>query len=331
MQILDMPGAMWICVAVGMLMHGVLLLRATRSRPGLKRWFGLPLLMPAGFGIALARLGYFLLQPGEDMSSFDWCFTTGLYGMLAGTAVSAWMTGMPALHLMDRTAPGFCLAMAAARLGQRWLGEVGFGPWLDEDSWMSRSSLVMRNEWGEPVAGIFWAEAFTAVLAAMVSLWLLRRMKAWRIPTNVRENPLTGSVAALSVSLLLIPQIFWEQLRTGYCLYWRMVRAEQVLCVVPVLLALIFLCRAYRREIRTRVTEAWWPVAAFIVLAGVIVVTEFVLDGKWMSWPEPVSWLVYLSAICAMIALAGNCTARLWRERIQAERWYRMTSRWMGE
>ena len=331
MPILYMPECMWICVAVGMLAHGVFLFRGITDRPMLKRWFGLPLLLPAGGGLALARLGYLLLQPGENMSTFHWCFTTGLYGMILGTAVSAWMIGMPARQLLDRTAPGLCLAMAAARLGQRWLGEVGFGPWLEEDSWMSRSHLAMRNEWGEAVTGIFWMEAFTALMAALAALWVLRKMRAWKIPSDPRTDPMTGSGAALSVSLLVIPQIFWEQLRTGHCMYWWMVRSEQILCAIPVLLALVFLCQSYRREIRTTLAEAWWPLGMFVLLAAVIVVTEFVLDGKWMTWPEPVCWLVYLAAIIGLLALVEFCTRRLWAERIQAERWYAMTIRWMGE
>ena len=147
MPMLQEPAFAWICAAAGLLIHMAFLFRALRKEStGRKETALLVLPVPAALALGFARGGYALLQAEESATSFAWCFTAGLYGLLLGTALAARVAKAGTWRLLDRTAPAACLAMACARLGQRWLGETGFGPWLEEDSFWSGTFLALRTE-----------------------------------------------------------------------------------------------------------------------------------------------------------------------------------------
>ena len=312
MRMLQEPVCAWICAAAGLLIHMAFLLRALQAEgAGRKRAALLALPLPAALALGFARGGYALLQAEESATSFAWCFTAGLCGLLLGTALVARPAKTGAWRLLDRTAPGACLATACARLGQRWLGETGFGPWLEEDSFWSGTFLALRTEYDEPVLGIFWAEAGTALLAAVFAFLWLRRYSG--------KRP-AGNTAAVSAAILVIPQIVWEQLRTGQCMFWRMVRTEQVLCAALAWAAILFLCGARRETKAVSAARAWGPAAAFLAPAGLIVTVQFVLDGKWMTWPEPVCWTVYALSAAALAALAVISALPAGREKPRAAR-----------
>ncbi len=293
-----------LCALAGMLLHSLFLLRAMagRGRPmGVRE--GLALLLPPICALALARGGYALLQGEEIMVRFPWCFTTGLLGLLLGDYLAAKAAGCRPAELMDAGAPGLGIAMAFARFGQRWLGETGAGPFLEEESVLNRGILVLINEWDEPVLAIFLFEALCALLAGVLT-WVIFR----------RRSGKPGTAAAWAVCALTIPQILLEQFRTGQYLQWRMVRLEQVICAAAALGAVILLCVRLREKGGLR---KWMPAALFAVMAGLNAAAQFILDGKLAAWPETAGWVLFSLSVAGMLAVSLWAALRLYNREAE--------------
>ncbi len=283
----------------GMLLHSLFLLRpmvGKGRRPGVRE--GLALLLPPVCSLLLARGGYALLQGEEILVRFPWCFTTGLLGLLLGDYLAAKAAGYVSAELMDAGAPGLGIAMAFARMGQRWLGETGAGPFLEQDSILNQKMLILINEWDEPVLAIFLFEALYALLAGVLT---------WGIFRHRKGNP--GTAAAWALCAVTIPQILLEQFRTGQYLQWRMVRLEQVVCAAAALGAVIVLC------IRRRENEGlmrWMPAALFLALTALNAAAQFILDGKLAAWPESVGWLLFVLSVAGLLAVSLWAALRLY-------------------
>ncbi len=287
----------WICVLTGLVLYSVLMARTLRrtGRAGLREWLGL--LLPPLCALLFSRGGYALLQGDVIPVRFPWCFTTGLWGLMGGTWLLARVTGRRPAKMLDAGAPWLGAAMALGRIGQRWLEETGAGPFLEEDSVLNRSFLILINEWEEPVLALFEWEALGALLAAFFS-WLI-----------FRERKAPGARAAFALCALSVIQILAEQFRTGQCLQWRMVRLEQVVCALGALAGLIYLCTR-----RGKGTVRWMPVLLFLVMAGVNIAAQFILDGKLAEWPETAGWTALV------LSVAGLFAACLWAAlRLPAE------------
>ena len=295
MPLLYSDAAAWGCVLAGLALHAVALAPAFR-KSGKRFAFLLPL--PGLCALLLARFGYLLLQSQEELSLFRWCFTLGLAGLVLGTLLAARLLRTPALPVLDSSAWGLCAAMALARFSQRWLGEVGTGPYLDEGTLLCRPPFILLNEWEEPLLALFLLEALCAALAVIPVLLSAR-------------HAAPGTVAARALFLLLIPQILLEQFRTGHYMRWRMLRLEQVVCAVFGLIVLVLLCREARKSRGFSPAAAWLPVPLYLLAVGVIVVIQFVLDGKLFELPEAVSWCIYVLAVAGMLGIGLVAARRL--------------------
>ena len=89
MQLETNPTFAWICVLLG---AAALLISLTHSLKKQRCSVGQTAavsLIPAALGLLFARGGYALLQWEDNYASFHWCFSTGLLGMAAGTALAA--------------------------------------------------------------------------------------------------------------------------------------------------------------------------------------------------------------------------------------------------
>jgi len=50
---------------------------------------------------------------------------------------------------------------------------------------------------------------------------------------------------------------------------------------------------------------AWIPAAVYLMMAGVIALAEFLLDGKIMDgFPKTAAWAMFIMALAGMIAMA---------------------------
>ena len=297
------PAAAWICALAGIVLHGAALARSLGKRGRLSPKTAAVLLLPGLLGLLSARGGFELLGWDTEYASFRWCYTTGLLGLAAGTALAARAAGAKILPALDETAAAACLCMAAARLSQRWLGEVGAGPWLEENSIFRGSFLILRNQWDEMLAAIFIPEALAALAAAGIAGVLLKGRK------NHSDETTAGYVSGVTVLLLTIPQILLEQFRTGHYMHWRMVRAEQVLCALAALSVILFFSIRRWKTCREYAGGTILPIIIYLLFCMAIILIQFVLDGKLLELPEMVCWGVYVLSIAGML-ICGMASAR---------------------
>ena len=295
MQMIHNPAAVWICVIFGLAVHALVMNELLRDaqESGHRRAAAV---LPALLGLVCAKVGYLLLQGAGTPSAFRWCFTTGIVGMLLGTGLAARMTGMDTIRVQDRAAPALCAAAALARLSQRWLGEVGAGPWLEEGSFFCRAPFALVNDWGEAVLAIYLPEALAALIGSV--LCLRRESAAGR--KGIPSEPPGGSIA-VAAAFLTVPQILLEQLRSGHFMHWRMMRAEQAVCALTALAVLLYVFVKREGGFRAGLRSAAGPAAAFLGCCILIAVTQFVLDGKLFFLPVPVCWTVYVLADLIML------------------------------
>ena len=289
MIIMENQAAAWACVAAGLLLYTAWLGRCLGKAGGLKAGKAWCLLLPPALGLACARVGYMLLQWEETLASFQWCYTTGLLGLIAGTALAARFCGSRPARILDETAAAACLCMAAARLAQRWLGESGLGPILDSESF-----LTMVNDWEEPVLATWMIEAFLCLLAAGATvLWHRRAPRA------------AGGTCAGMIHFLLDPQILAEYFRSGDYLRFMMMKLEQAVFGMVGVAILIRMGIRLRKAKPVKAISAFAPAIGYTALAGVIALAEFLLDGKIVdAFPAPVSWGMFSASVIGMIALA---------------------------
>ena len=288
------PAAAWICALAGIVLHGAALARSLGKRGKLSPKTAAVLLLPGLLGLLSARGGFELLGWDTEYASFRWCYTTGLLGLAAGTALAARAAGAKILPALDETAAAACLCMAAARLSQRWLGETGVGPILENEG-----ILTMINEWEEPVLAAWIIETGICLLAAAATAVLSRR----------RPRAAGGTFCA-AVHFLMNPQILAEQFRSGEYLKFMMMRLEQALFALAGLGTLIWLCERYRRAAGGSGAAAYAPAAGYLAAAGIIALSEFMLDGKLIEAPASVSWALFGAAAAGRTALAVYAVRR---------------------
>ena len=294
MQMMTLPAAAWACTALGLAVHAAACFRILKPSAA-KCW---ALLLPAALALACAKGGFLLLQEDAEFAQFRWCFSAGLIGLAAGTALAARLVRARVPETLDGTAAAACLAMALARLSQRWLGETGIGPILDEPGF-----YTVINDWEEPLLAIWMIETAICVLAACAVL-LYRRGKA-RTP---------GSAACLAAGCLMIPQILAEQFRSGEYLRYRMMRLEQLLFAGIALAALVWLCLRFRASSgKLGAAAGWGPALFFLAMAGVIALAQFMLDGKLAEAPDWLCWTLYALAAAGMLGAEFYAARRLER------------------
>ena len=287
MPMIYQPAAAWICVAAGIILHAGWLSVCLKRRGSKAGFHGLELLLPGVLAILCAKGGYELLQAGESYAMFRWCYTTGLVGLSIGTGLAARFRGAKVAEILDGTATAVCLAMALARLSQRWLGETGMGPILDSEGFWT-----MINDWDEPILATWLLEAGMCLLAAGTTiLWHRRSLRA------------AGGTFCGMIHFLLDPQILLEQFRSGEYMRFMMMRLEQALFALFGLGVLIWMGMRYRKA--GGGATGWAPAALYLLLAGIIALAEFLMDGKILDeFPETGAWTMFAVALVGMIVTA---------------------------
>lgn len=298
-----------LCVSAGLLLYSAVLCMHL-LRKGAKLCAAVcTSLLPVLFSLAAGRMGYLLLQPDGSSALFRWCFTAGLAGLAAGTALAAGICGPGPLKLLDRMSPWLCIAMALARFSQRWMSETGVGIGLEEYPFLNRFPLAVCDDWGEPLLAVFVLESVWAAVAAVLCAFSSRKITRTPYAGNDGLTLFPGAVFSRAVFLLLLPQLVFEQLREGHFLHWRMVRLEQVLIAVLALIVSVLLCSAYAKQERRSFALVWWPPAVMLLSSVMITLLQFVMDGKLIELPAFLILSLYLLSVSAML-FAGLSAAR---------------------
>jgi len=310
MRMLFLPGAAWACALAGAAVLEIMLWKSLQRQGKWQARTAWTLLLPLALGIGLGRAGFEILQVLEDYSAFQWtfrwCYTAGMAGLSLGIWACARLCGAQTGRTLDETAAALCLAMAAARGAQRWLGETGMGPILDAPGFWA-----MMNDWDEPVLAVWMIETGICLLAAAAAAWLARR-----------KGRRPGSAFAGATCLMMALQILAEQFRSGAYLRFMMMRLEQILYLIWLLCAMLWAEKALARK--GRGLRNWGGAAALLLMAGGIAAAQFMLDGKLLpEWPKAVGWTLYglmiagMAALCLRAALRKNDGLRTGKETRQ--------------
>ena len=294
---------------------------------------GVPVRTALLFGAAALPLGVIFARGCYWLCSLDllkqsdrsfWDFLDGgymLYGAALGGIAAGLLvccgTGTSLARLADAAAVSAALMIAVCRFAEYRTG-MGFGvgvyEWFDpEAEWsmiaweepelLCRFPFAVQNYYGSWRFAINLWEG----LAAGILLIVLLRMKKRQ----------AGGEATLLLFLYAVCQIVLESMRRDEVVRWSFVRVSQLLSALIVLGVLIFCWSRQPAELR-KGKELAGRTAGLILLAGIMMLMEFVLDQKigFLLWIRAdLSYLIDAACCAGMIALV----IPLWRKAFPEE------------
>ena len=286
---------------------------ALRQRPWLTAL--LSLIFSVLFGLPLARIGYALLMQELDFAYDGWgaleylleievdlmSFFCGALGVCLGVLLANRLTRRKAvLAGMDAFAPFGALLIALFRLGEISFGSWGAGEILPEGSPFAFFPLALNISVDGGYSYHGWAicvfSAFFALVWAVIAFFRLR------------SRGRTGLSLTLTLFFLALPQILCESLRKRG-LFWLFVHTEQVLCAAVLLGVLLLWVLGADRKIPLLRRLA--PLLITVLCFGLIVVTEFAIDGKIFDLTHGVCYAV-MTVLLVIAGCCGASAARRW-------------------
>ena len=227
-------------------------------------------------GLAGAKALYFLFRLTYLLRTGvgDWLFSLkaeelsyygGAAGVCLGVALAARLLGEKPGKALNAFAASGALLAALARFAEYWLGSLGAGDYLEEAlPFPFAVSEVWNPDFPEYYLAVFMLEG---LLSLRVALFALRN----------REDSLRFLRTVFYLCLL---QVLCESLRAT-SIRWLFVRYEQLLCFLIAEGILVWYAVKGRKQGRSN-----WAAAAFgLVVCGLTVLEEFMLDGK-VTWGE---------------------------------------------
>ena len=206
----------------------------------------------------ILRLGigsYFFSLKADELSYYG-----GMAGVCFGVFLSAGILGRKPVQALNAFAfPGALLA-AMARFAEYWLGSLGTGDYLDDPlPFPLAVSEVWNPDFPEYYLAIFMLEGIVYLRVALF---------AWQN----REDRLCF---VRTVFYLCLSQIICESMR-AQSIRWLFVRYEQLLCYLVCEGILI----AYAVRGKKQHSGNWQATVFGLVVCGLTVLEEFMLDGK---------------------------------------------------
>ncbi len=275
----------------------------------------LAFLFSALFGTVLARIGYALLMLELDFEydgiaalgqllEFEiGCvsFMCGALGVCLGVLLANRLTRKDSVTAgMDAFAPFGALLAALFRMGECFFGSYGTGSSLPEGSPLAFFPFALKIDIDGGYTSWDWAvcvlSAVFAVVWAAVAFFRLR------------SRGRAGLSFTLTLFFLALPQIFCESLRKDG-MYWLFVHVEQVLCAV--VLAGVLLYWTLKSGKGLPFLRRWGPVLVLALCIGLLVLTEFVIDGKILDATHTACYL-FMWFMLVVIGAAGAIAARRW-------------------
>ena len=275
----------------------------------------------------LARLGYCLMILDQLIGNDDFgmIFRVGeggflLWGAIGGVLLAVWFTAritrQSTAQIADSVVVPTCLMIAALRLlcglmfSENGIGfklDSWFDPeetdyayryslWMLEDySFFERLPFAVENYYGKWCWAIFVPETIWACIMALV----ISRCK--------RE---AGAKTTLFLILYSCAQIVLEAMHRGQVIYlpWQgFVRANQVLCIIALVIVICVCLKRLAREERWKTAVVCF--AQVIAAALIVVAMEFAAFEKKITiietWPADVCHLIEIVA-CLWMGLAAN-------------------------
>ncbi len=229
------------------------------------------LLLGCLLGILGAKLFYFIFNLSYLLQQDAGAFWTSLraeelsyYGGVAGVTLAAALTGklfgLRPVRALNAFAPAGALMAAAARFAEYFLYPVGTGAYLD-------AALPF------PLAvGVWYSEDYTEYVLAVFMFEGLVSLAAFALSLAHRGEPRRF---LRTLFYLCMPQVLLESLRND-SISLLFIKLEQLTCFLFVEGVLVW----YGWACRKKGFSAWIPAVAGLVVCGLTVLEEFMLDGK---------------------------------------------------
>ena len=257
---------------------------------------GCVLLLGTVFGILGAKLFFFLFRffyiTEQGIGSFWFSLKTeelsyygGMAGVTLAVALSARIFGLRPGRVLGIFAPAGALLAAAARFAEYFLFPTGTGVYLENPlPFPLAVGIVYSEDYTEYVLAVFTFEGLMSLVALVLSL-------------VHREDPRRF---LRTLFWLCLPQILLESLRAD-AINLLFVHMEQLLCYLFVEGVLVF----YGWKGGKKSVVSWIPALAGLVVCGLTIVEEFMLDGKIRFGGSYVSpWITYSLMAAGLIVLA---------------------------
>ena len=273
-----------------------------RKAPGIKKEKALGLgLCVLILGPVLAIVGgkllYFIFRMAyvtkQGIGKYLLSFRTeemSYYGAMAGVVLAVFLSakicGADARRVLNTFAPAGALMAAIARFAEYFLYPTGTGLFLDQViPFPLAVSIVWSEDYTECVLAVFFFEGVASLAAFVLSL--VHKSEPRRL--------------LRTLFYLCLPQVLLESLRTD-AINLLFVHLEQLLCFLFV--EGVFVWYAFR--LGKNRFSSWVPAIAGVIAAGLIVVMEFLIDGKLLIGGAHVSpWITYpaMAAVLAVLAV----------------------------
>lgn len=275
----------------------------------------LSLAFSALLGAALARLGYALLMQELDfaydgieaLEQLLWfsinsvSFFCGAVGVCLGVLLANRLTRRGAVIAgMDAFSPFGALLIALFRLGEIAFGSYGAGEMLAGDSPLAFFPFALKITVDGGYS--YWGWAVCVLSAAFALIW------AAVVLLGLRGRGRTGFIFTLSLYFLALPQVLCESLRKRG-MFWLFVHVEQVLCCAVLLAVLVFWLLKSGRALPF--ARRWAPLLLLAVCFGLLVLTEFAIDGKLFDFSHTQCY-AFLSLLVIGMGAAGVIAAKRW-------------------
>ncbi len=304
-----------------------LLDRREISRP-VRKWALLTaviaLALTVRLALELARVGFVVLTEMFDLSLEDlyWdddvllplytfsgaelSFFCGALGVCLSVLIANCITrrGEKAVTAgMDAFAPFGALMVVLFRLGQTYEPSLhlhGGGKPLPAGSSLAHFPFALEIDIAGGYSGWVWNICMLSALFALI--WAVIAFVI-----SLRGKGRTGLSFTLTLFFLCLPQIMCESMR-GDDIKWLFVHVEQLFCALVLLGVLMYWIIGSKG---VPALKRWLPLIILVVCLGLIVVTEFAIDGKWFDFSHTVCY-IFMTFVLAAMGFAGVWAARNW-------------------
>lgn len=282
-----------------------------------KAWYTalLALLFSTVFGVVLARCSYALLMQELDfeydgiaaLEQLLWldidsmCFFGGAVGVCLGVLLANRITRKGAvLAGMDAFAPFGALLVALFRMGESAFGSYGTGTILPEGSPFAFFPFALEITVDGGYS--YWGWAIFALSAAFALVWAAIAF------FGVRGRGRTGLSFTLTLFFLALPQVLCESMRKRGML-WLFVHVEQLLCAIVLVGVLMYwiIGAKGKRSLLNR----WAPLLVVLVCIGLLILTEFAIDGKLFDLSHTVCY-AFMTVVLVGMGICGVVAAKRW-------------------
>ena len=252
----------------------------------------LTLVLGVLLGVACARTVWVLCMlryhfPLLNLKYDELSYYGGMAGVIIAVCLSAVITRQNVRETLNVFAPMGALLAAVIRFAEYFLGDFGCGEWMETGIFFPITVEFRLDEfYADYYPAVFMLEGFFGLLALVFAL--------------VRKEDRYRWVRTLFY--LCLPQVLCESLRMN-SIAWRFVRAEMLFCFLWCEGVLVwYAIKADRKKF-----ASWVPALTGLLVCGLVIVLEFVKDGKITFGGELVShWIVYavMAAALAVMAVA---------------------------